>query len=396
MSKTLVLFHGELDTLNVFTNQLSDGFRALGYDIYMFDLTKSMESLGNLYSYIQNNVSTSPVVAMIGFNSAFFGLKTASGINVWEQLGIPSLNILVDHPFWYRDILINMPANSMAICIDRNHMNFVNRFYQNIGGSGFLAHGGTPCTNKLKPLNERQIDVLYAGSLYADMANIQKPDFSNYGFDAEAICNSAIECLMNNRGLTIEDALEDVVVTAGISLSEDELCAFISNCGFIERIVSSHFREKVIASIANAGLSLTIYGEGWDRCSWISNSNVTYVGRISPEQVLEKMEDTKVVLNTLPWFKDGSHERVFNGMLRGCVVVSEESQYLKELIPENAWIHYGIEDEDITALPERIKGLLNDLDNAQKIADAGYDFAMNGQTWQARAQEIHEGILQYL
>lgn len=392
MAKTIVLFHGNLNTLNVFTDQLKIGFEALGYDIYMFDLEHSMQSLGALYAYMQEN----PILAMIGFNNAFFGLKTESGLNVWEQLNIPCINILVDHPYWYRDILLNMPACSAVLCVDRNHMAFVERFYPQIAVNGFLAHGGTPIAGETPTIAERKIETLYAGSLYADYAESQKPDFSRWSFPAEEICKEATDYIIRDRQITIENALTECLERRGVILLEEDLCAFLSSCGFIERIVSSHYREKIIGAVAKAGIPLELYGNGWEKCDWISLPNVNFGGMISPEEVLQKMEDTKIVLNTFPWFKDGSHERIFNGMLRGCVIASDTSGYMEETLPEQLWCGFDLMDTDIEELPNRLKALLSDADRMQQMADAGQELATREHTWQCRAQEIHEGILRYL
>jgi len=390
MANTIVLFHGKLKTLNVFSEQMQKEFQQLGYDIFMFDQEQSMQSLGKLYAYMQEH----PILAMIGFNNTLFGMKTESGKKVWEELGIPCINILVDHPYWYRDILQNAPANSAVLCVDMNHMNFVSRFYPQIAVSGFLAHGGTPIDGKGKKLEERAIDVLYAGSLLTNY--VQKPDFSKWDFDAEQVCEEAISLLMNNRTVTVEDALEHTLLQHGVELEDSLLCEFISSCSYVERVVSSHFREMVLKTFAMAGIKLQIYGEGWENCDWITLPNVSYGGLISPEEVLQKMEDAKVVLNTMPWFKNGSHERIFNGMLRGCVVISETSGYFEETLPENGWLSFSLEEEEIEKTPGRVKDLLDHLEEAQKMADAGLSFAEQDHTWQARAREIHEDLLKYL
>lgn len=392
MAKTIVLFHGNLNTLNLFTDQMREGFEALGYDIFHFDLEQSMQSLGSLYALMQKQ----PVVAMIGFNSTFFGLRTDSGVKVWEQLNIPCINILVDHPYWYRDILLKSPANSVILCVDRNHMSFVNRFYPQIEMNGFLAHGGTFAKRELKLIKDRRIDVLYAGSLYTDYAAIQKPDFTRWDFPAEKICEEAVAYLKEDRQITIEQALEECLIRSRVRLNEEELCEFISSCVFIERVVSSHFREKIVETVAKSGISLALYGSGWEKCDWLSLPNVHYGGMISPEGVLDKMEDTKIVLNTFPWFKDGSHERIFNGMLRKCVIASDISAYLEEILPRDVWCGFSLSDQEIDALPQRLQMLLVDTEGMQRMADAGYEIAASEHTWQMRAQEIHEGILTYL
>lgn len=388
--KRLVLFRGELDTLNLFSEQLKQGFLELEYEIFDFDLCQSAKSLGQLYEYMQ----TGPITAMIAFNSMFFGMTTPSGKNMWEVLGIPCVNILVDHPFWYHNILMRMPSTGIVLCIDRNHMDYVGRFYPNITSNGFIAHGGTVLCRKQKPISERKTDVLYAGSLYANY--IRKPDFSGWNFPAEQICDRSIRHLLAHPTDTIEATVERMLRQEGVNLPDEELRRFISSCVYIERAVSSHFREMIVGSVAKAGIPLALYGDGWSGCDWIGLPNVRYGGRVSPEEILDKMGDSKIVLNTLPWFKDGSHERVFNAMLCGAVAVSETSRYLEETLPKDAWVSYGLSDASLSALPRCIAGLLSDEERLQAIASAGQRLAEGSHTWKARARELHEDLLSFL
>ena len=106
MMRRIVLFKGELDTLNLFSEQLKKGFEELGgYEIYEFDLRDMIKGLGGLYTLLQDG----PITAMIAFNNAFYGMTLPSGVNVCEQLQIPCVNILVDHPYWYPHILQKPP-----------------------------------------------------------------------------------------------------------------------------------------------------------------------------------------------------------------------------------------------------------------------------------------------
>lgn len=388
----LVLFHSGMDTLDLFSRQLQQGFEDLGYEIFSFNLTQGARSLGLLYDYIKSG----PITAMIGFNTPFFGMRLPSGVNMWETLEIPCVNILVDHPYWYHDILMRTPKTGIVLCIDRNHARYVERFYPHIPCTGFLPHGGTPYEGVLKPLRERKIDVLYAGSLLADYALSQKPDFSHFPFPAEEICETAVARLLAHPDCTVETALEDALLHAGIVLSDEQLRLFISSCVYIERVVSSHYREKIVGSAAKAGVSLALYGDGWSSCDWIRLPNVHYGGRIPPEAVLEKMEDSKIVLNTVPWFKDGSHERVFNAMLRGAAAVSETSLYFEECLADGSWFSFDLFPDSLNTLSDRIGSLLSDPQKLQDIACAGYRLAVSAHTWQARAEELHRDLLSQL
>lgn len=389
--KHLVLFHGELDTLNLFSEQLKQEFMELGYGIFDFDLKQIPNSLGLLYDYMKDN----PITAMIDFNSNFYGLRLPSGKNMWETLGIPCINILMDHPFWYHSMLVRTPSTGILLCVDRNHMKYVNRFYPNIPTNGFLAHGGISFSDTHKPIAERKIDVLYAGSLLADYIP-EEIDFSVWGFPAKEIFDKSVEYLFAHTEVTIEAVVEQQLLQAGILLPDEELRRFISSCVYIERIVSSHYRERVVSSIAKAGISLDLYGDGWANCDWVKLPNVHYGGRVTPKEIVLMMEDSKIVLNTVPWFKDGSHDRVFNAMMCGAAAASETSHYFEEVLPPDTWISFDLSQESLDAFPGRIQELLSDNDRLQSIADAGRDLAVSNHTWKARALELHNDLLSFL
>lgn len=384
--KCIVLFQGRLDTLNLFTGQLKRGFLELGYEIYDFDLSQIYESLNMLVKYMQDH----PITAMVSFNNPFFSSTTPSGENLLEKLGVPSVNILVDHPFWYHDeILMHAPANGAILCVDRNHMNYVHRFYPHIPINGFLPLGGVSFQSTHKPISERKIDVLYAGSLKeADVS----ADFSGWDFPVKQI----LEHLIVHTEDTIEDVIEQELLKAGVILTDEELRKFISLSVNIENLISSYYREKVVSSIAKAGISLELYGEGWGGCDWINLPNVRYGGWISPEEIIVMMEDTKIVLNSMPWFRDGGHDRVFNAMMCGAVAVSETTRYFEEVLPPDTWESFELTPESLAELPLRVEDLLSDVDRMQKIANAGHDLAVAEHTWKSRALELHRDLLSQL
>ena len=386
--KSLVLFHTELDTINLFSEQMRASFLQMGYEIFDFDTSDTAKSLGLLYEYQKTHV----VTAMIAFNSRVFGAKTKSGVNIWETLQIPSVNILLDHPYWYYEILKETPRNGAVLCVDRNHMQYVNRFFPHIAVNGFLPHGGT-VLGELRPIAERSIDVLYAGSLYAYDADNVRRSITGFRFDASKICDEVIEILMADPSQTIEATIEQVMLQKGIELSDEELLAFFSRSVYIERVIGSYYREKIVSSIAKSGVPLTIFGRGWEQCDFVRRDNVQYGGLISAKEALAKVRDCKILLNSMPWFKDGSHERVFNGMLNGAVVATDDSDYFLETIPYDDYIHLDLTD---VCVGEKISETLTKQERLRETAENAYKYAIKEHTWAHRANELHRDLLQFL
>lgn len=384
--KRLLFFVGAYDTLDLFSAELQKGFALLQYEILVFQIQDMAGSLAKLAEFIKK-----PVQAMITFNNLGLHMELEQGKNIWDQLRIPCVNILVDHPFCYHQAMQTLPLQTAVLCIDRNHMKYLGRFYPQIPVTGCLYHAGIEAVSKRRPIADRRIDVLYAGGFSRSFAEHIIPDFSQYTeFDAKAVCQDAYDAMIGHPSKTTEQALEESLLAAGVSVTDDRLKAILADLHFIELYAVSYYRETVIRTLVEAGIRVTIYGAGWDRCDWITNPYVEYGGKIPAYRVLEKMGDAKIVLNTMTWFKDGTHERVFNGMLQGAAVVSDRSMALQELSDGSDMLLFGL--DEIERLPKLVKGLLSNPAAAQNMADHGYERAKKHHTWAIRAQELADAF----
>lgn len=391
--KKIICMTGVYDIIDIFTYQIIDRLRELGYEVMEFNTKKMTENLGKLYDFIKT-----PVKTVLTFNNLGFNMELIEGQNLWETLGIPVINILLDHPFCHKKALDDAPGNAIVLTIDKNHMNYVSRFYPNIPMVGFLPLAGKHLDREKKALSERKIDVIYAGGISRSFAEQMKPDWSRYDFDAEKLCEESLEKLINEPSHTTEEILEENLKKYGVNVYDDELCQLIEEFHFVDLLAVSYYREKVVKTLVENGVKVTLFGTGWECCDWLDNPNLDFRGRVSADEIVEIMHDSKIVLSTMTWFKDGAHDRVFNGMLSGAVAVTDSSKYMREEFVSSDPIDGASDDlvmfelEEIDALPDKIKFLLENPDKAQAIADRGYKKAFN-HTWAARAEELDRDLL---
>ncbi|MGN0161799.1 MAG: glycosyltransferase [Lachnospiraceae bacterium] len=384
--KRIVLFAGQIDILDIFVYQLRDAFVSMSYEVMVFDIKNILDSSMKLLEFV-----TRKVTAMITFNNIGIDYKIDPGMNFWEQWNIPCVNILMDHPFCYHEEMLAMPDTGVVLCVDRNHMNYLMRYYSNIPICGYLPHGGIELEGAKKKIKDRTIDVLYVGGLSRNSAHQIMPDFSKYTeFDARKLCEDAYRYLIANPQKTLEEVIETLLLTQGVHYPDEVLRTIISDLHVIDLYVVSYYREKTVQVLAEAGISIELYGTGWENCAWIGRENVHYGGRISATQAVEKMKDAKIVLSTMTWFKDGTHDRVFNGMLQGAVAVSDSSIYMKETFTEEEMLQFELCELD--ELAGKVLNILNNPDLAQDMADRGYAKAKKNHTWMARAKELEEGL----
>lgn len=396
--KRLIFFTGVYDTLDLFTYELKREFERFGYETMIFDVREMGESLRTLARFMER-----PVEAAVTFNNLGFNMELQPGRNIWEELKVPCINILMDHPFCYHTALASAPKNAVVLCTDRNHMNYVSRFYPHIPAAGYLSHAGKEIGGHKKPIKERNTDVLYAGGLSRAFAEKTIPDLSKYAdWNVRNVCEKTYWKLLEHPDKTTEAALEETLLEQGLFFEDKKLAEIIADLHFIDLYAVSYFREKTLSVLAESGIEIELYGAGWEDCGWIHRPNVRYGGRVSADEIVEKMQDAKIVLNTMTWFKDGAHDRIFNGMLQRAAVVSDASVYMKEEFcgikrpgqaDERELALFELQETD--SLPKQIKELLHDGALLQSIADRGYRKAKGRHTWRNRAIELKTDILEH-
>lgn len=402
LKKTIIYFIGVYDTLDLFTEKLKEAFEQMGYASFVYDarIPQSKDALLELLSEGAADGDAGGF-ACVTFNNLGYNLDLperqdacdGGSANLWEYYGIPYINILMDHPFHYEKPLRAAPSTSIVLCTDRNHVKYIRRYFKNIRQADFLPHAGVELGSRHKPIAERGIDVLYAGALPIYTVAKMIPDLSSIPeVDGERMAQEVLAELVHHPKKTTEQVIEEYLKSQRNDISEERIREIIVQMRFIDSYATSFFREQAVRLLVESGIRVTAYGTGWDQCDWSGNPYLDYRGKVLAPEILPLMNDSKIVLNTMTWFKAGAHDRVFNGMLAGAAVVTDDSTYLRrEFTDGRELVMFGL--EDLGTLPERVFDLFGHMDRAQQMADCGYRAAKEGHTWKSRAEYIAECFL---
>lgn len=417
MKKTIIYFVGVYDTLDLFTEELKNAFEEMGYRSFVYDAgvqEQSKQALLEMLTGEKNRQEEmigqekaaqyqrqsaecgrglSDRFAVVTFNNLGYNLDLPDGRNIWEAYRIPYLNILMDHPFHYEKPLRKAPDTSVVLCTDRNHVKYIRRFFQNIRQTDFLPHAGVELYCKHKPLTERKIDVLYAGALPIYTVAKMIPDFTSIPeVDGDALAQNVLDELVHHPEKTTETVIEGYLRSIRNDISEQRIQEIIVKMRFLDSYATSFFREQAVRILVESGISVTAYGTGWNQCDWSDNPYLNYGGKVLAPQILPLMNDSKIVLNTMTWFKAGAHDRIFNGMLAGSAVVTDDSTYLRrEFTDGKELVMFSL--KDLATLPERVFDLFGHMKSTQEMADCGYLAAKTGHTWKSRAEYLIECFL---
>ncbi len=403
--KTILFIQGIYDTIDLFIAALSQAFVQLGCTCHVLDTREKTEFMPNLKRILRDE----QVDAVVTFNNIGYNLSFSQGKNIWDEKGIPYINILMDHPFHYANPLRHAPETSIVFCTDRNHVDFIKRFYPDIKIVDYMPHAGmeadlsehaAPGSCYLcgkeegfhPPMEERSIDVLYAGGLSKYVAEGLVPDLGEIrDFDAFALTQEVLSDLINHPNKTTESAIESYFSSLGKTYGEEELNHWITELRFIDSYATSFYREQAVRILVEAGVKVAVFGGGWDQCEWADNPNLLYGGKVLAPQVLELMNHSKIVLNTMTWYKNGIHDRIINGMLAKAAVITDTSEYLEEELAREE--HPFLEPFYLTRmgeLPDKVWYLLEHKGRMEDLAQWGYEYAAKNHTWMNRGKYLLE------
>lgn len=382
MKKRYIFFRGLIDTLDLYTDEFVKIFMEYGAECLVINAPQIEDEMLRLKAFLIHEVT-----AVISLNNIGLHLEFEVGKNIWDQFQIPFFNIMMDHPFHYKTALDTAPEQMILLCMDKNHVTYVKRFFPHIKDVRFFPHAGIERCKDI-PIAERKIDVLYAGGLSRYAAEGLIPDLDKIQeFDAFSLVKNALEILIQKPELTTEYVIESCIEEINLTLNDKRLGEIITELRFLDSLAISFYREQMIRTLAEHGVTVTVFGMGWERCEWES-PNVIYGGVIPSAQILELMNESRIVLNTMTWFKRGAHDRIFNGMLAKAAVVSDQSEYLAEQFKNGEQLQmFSLHEMD--RMTEAVKTLLSDEKCAQDMADCGYHMAKKHHMWKSRLQDAH-------
>lgn len=368
-----VFMGGDIPVLNYLAEQYAVSTENLGHTVFRYDKSNMEESYENLILFRENGLD-----GAIVFNNVGFQMFLSSGKSLWDQWGIPCYNIIVDHPMFYADTLDHAPGNGVVVCADRNHRNYIKRFYPTVKKSIFLPTAGECIKpfDELKPFDERPIDVLFIGTYKYD---------ARFAYDSFDLLLT--EELFRHPERTFEDTIEHCLLDQQIRLSEEELKEFIQKHCFVDTNTGALFRLNILRTLVNAGITVTVYGDRFEQTDLWNHPGFLYKGRCSTEEGIRLMEDSKIVLNQLAWFKAGSSERIYEAMLQGAVSLTDDSVYLRESFVEDVDIKfYSLSHLDL--LPDIVRSILNDPLRTEMLRENAYRKAVRQHTWLQRTQVL--------
>ncbi|MCH5279971.1 MAG: glycosyltransferase [Lachnospiraceae bacterium] len=391
----IIMFEGDIETTAYFSRQMEKTFQKEGYETFFYDYKREKECAKELLLFLKKDET-----ALVTFN--FHGLcgnreifyDEVQGGYIWDDFRVPCINIVVDHPLYYHRLLQCVPKGYVHISIDKNHERYMEEYFPEITRGPFLPLAGTGLLPKgaYKPIKNRSMDIVFTGNY------VRPENFDVYieraGEEYAAFYRGILQELKEQPALILEDVAKRHIYREIPEATHDEVKETLSNMTFLDMYIRFYFRQEAVRILADAGFPVHVFGIGWDEAPVEKKENVIIGGSLDSLECLEKIADSKISLNVMPWFKEGAHDRIFNSMLNGAVCLTDSSLYLDRYLRdgENAALFTL---EGLSELPQITEKLLKDENKMQSIADRGYDMAKKDHTWEQRALKLIELLHAY-
>lgn len=383
----LLVYKGDFQygVLNFFIDYLIEAFISKNHEIIVVDLTKS-----GVCNEIIEIFSTKSIDCVISFGSIGVDLSLDNNELIYNIVNTTFLGIYVDHPVSDMDSIV-VPVNNYLISfIDKNHVSFINEIFPDKHKiSFFLPHGGLSLEENSDItfdmyLKEKEIDVLFSGTYMGKPSKF----WANNSFCC--LLDEICEILIYDDYASLHETFKYIFEKEGIkfsSLSKSKLHG-------LYQLVITYVRQKkrdiLIKKLIESGLKIVVCGNNWDNF-FDEYDNVDYKGGLDIKETLRLISKSKILINATPNFINGSHERVFTGMLNHTVVFSDRSKYYDEYFEEGDTILYysfNTLENDIM----KLKSYLNNNKKLFEMSQKAYSIVKKEHTWSNRADKILQMI----
>lgn len=274
--------------------------------------------------------------------------------NLGELWRIPHLSMLIDPAIYFLHQLKG--EYSRISCVDPEDIDFLQQFP--IKAPHFLPHGVD--REMVSWGTEKEYQIVFFGSCI-DYESVAQSWFGKYN---PGLLFAAAEQVLSPNGISILKALTN------LGVSEDKLPLY-------HHEVDLYTRGKDRVEILRKLKGVHVWGEGpWKKYC----PEATVYPPIDFMETLEIMKRAKVVVNSSPRFKQGSHERILYALLSGAAVFTGENGFVKHHFPHQFTYQYGEWEVE------------HSFDDWECRARVGQEAVLLNHTWDARAP----GLINYM
>lgn len=348
-----------------FAEQVEASLRRKGYDPLVIDFdeqTAFLERIVNLHEPL--------------FFITFVKLTKPSLMSLFQYSPHRLLFWRVDPIEWTKIDMVNDEKFFIAT-VDKFEEEYIKSFHipKNVM---FLPHAADSLLT-YEEQADRPIDLLFCASSYDHLAIEKKID--KLPPEAKRFIFSMIENYDKDPKVTVTELVK--------AIEESERPSY-------HLLIDSYIRAKERYDLINAihDVEIHIFGgtafdnkeypvRGWSEI-FRHKPNLVIHPAVSFSQSLEVMREAKIVLNSMPFFKNGTHERVFNSLAVGALPLTNKNVWFSENFVDGEELVFFQRER----INDQVNELLADDTKRREIVRKGHKKVMRDHTWDNRIDQI--------
>lgn len=379
--KNIVLIRptvSQYDVIGHFTTGLYQALLKNGITCRLMDFNETHDFC---YQLIKD-----PPDCTISFNAV---LPDQDGRLFFDVTGIPHVSILLDsvaNNFVY----MTYSPNTILPCVDNASVELLH----GIGFSKtfFMPHAIEAEVN-YDPKKSRKYEAVMLGSCidYEAIA----ATWTQYPESLQKVMYEAANISLSSSTIPVYQAIAEAIDNeiqqgTNLNIQDFDIMHLIDQ---IELYMRGKDRVELIKAIKT--IPIHVFGSGNFEKYLGNQKNVILHPSLTFKEALEVMQASKIVLNSCPQFKKGSHERILYGLASGALVITNRNNYLEEQFREGESILF-YQYPSLENLDNLLNEYLSDEEKRVKLVEAGRSIVMKSHTWDARAPYLIQHLTDIL
>lgn len=327
------------------------------------------------------------IIAMNGKLRVMIAGSDGRTHNIHDALGLPLVAFLVDHPAQHGEHLRNLPDKALVTVIDARHAAFLEQAGVPPEKIIFCPHGGPDPLPDPRPAGDRSIDLLFVGNM-GEVPDVNGWLDQSAGADPHqrGVLARVLEAALageevfaaTSREFAAAGWAHDPWSVAPVVVAID---AYVTQSRRVQVLQAIRRRRVVVLGNVAPGVAARI-------------GHHDLRGETQFPVALRLMADAKVMINSRKSFSGGAHERIFYGLSRGAVSLTEASSFLADELGRRAGM-VTLPDgaAEIDALADHLCG---DMAELAAIGERGLAEYTQRHSWRDRAGRMLQGARQFL
>lgn len=302
-----------------------------------------------------------------------------------DQIQVPHVACLVDSPNQFLS-LVQSPLN-LITCVDQAHVQFFSELHK--PPTLFLPHAvERDFTGDLDAA--RPYEVVFFGTCL-DYEERRELWHKKYSPALARALDDAADIALGDQVTSYLEAFTRAVHDRVLAGDQVDLNGLDMSELFDHLEVYIRGRDRVQLLRAITEVPVYVFGtksgaRGWDYYLADAGKNIHVQERVSYEDALALMQQSRVVINSCPTLKQGAHERIHAGFMAGAAVFTSENEYLMDQFTGRELLTYT--HDDYSSVNDTLCRVLENDDQRKELVVKGRDVVRQHHTWDHRAETL--------